>query len=97
MDFRRPESAGSDFTLLSAWGSAVAAVVQAAGPTLAGATGYPTAIAVAAVMIAFAGPPPHPLEARSTMNWTALSGDPAETGRSELPTRGMSWPRGDAS
>ncbi|MBD3003816.1 MFS transporter [Streptomyces sp. 5-10] len=50
MDFCRPETAGSDFTLLSAWGYAVAAVVQAAGPTLAGAAGYPTAIAVAAVM-----------------------------------------------
>jgi MFS family permease len=54
MDFCRPATAGTDFTLLSAWGFAVAVAAQSAGPPLAGAVGYGGAVAVAGVMTAAA-------------------------------------------
>ncbi|WP_018549541.1 MFS transporter [Streptomyces sp. LaPpAH-108] len=50
MDFCRPATAGTDFTLLSAWGFAVAVAAQSAGPPLAGAVGYGAAVMVAGVM-----------------------------------------------
>ncbi|GGU57990.1 MFS transporter [Streptomyces daghestanicus] len=54
MDFCRPATAGTDFTLLSAWGFAVAVAAQSAGPPLAGAVGYGAAVAVAGMMTAVA-------------------------------------------
>ncbi|MER6528581.1 MFS transporter [Streptomyces sp. NPDC001508] len=54
MDFCRPETAGTDFTLMSAWGFAVAVLAQAVGPPLAGAVGYAAAVVVAGTLTAAA-------------------------------------------